>query len=456
MAAAREDMKTYDAQGVSRDPLAGGVTPGSALTSSSSPAHGYAASRMGKAGSMFGSDQPQATHGFEKPEDMRAAGTSDFAHAFAHGDSKLSAYDQAVMRSDVRSKNVSPVMLSDDRTKLASAWDEGYAAAAKDAGGLAGQGGAKLKAMSGKSPLADAIRRAKETAYDEGRTGASSTSRPMKPDEKQQAERVLNGPQPRVEEPARDRGEISLPKQDPWHESNSKDPLKRRVADAYLRTLENVSPLWRAGTAIGGMLSDERTKEGVIGLDDPNLRISDKGRGYIAKDEKPEQDRWKAMADRESARAKAAPPKAHAGSGGQRKMSDAEMMKWGQSMLGNVATQRAAAEHNGPSVRSDERSKNTQGKAGSMASANRAMAPSMYEYKPEFAKAEGQAPGEKNVGPMAQNMAKDPIASVAISKTPEGLLAINKDKGLKLVMGGLADVQRQLDEMKRKKRKAGS
>ncbi len=83
-----------------------------------------------------------------------------------------------------------------------------------------------------------------------------------------------------------------------------------------------------------------------------------------------------------------------------------------------------------------------------MAAANRSMAPSIYEYKAEFTPPE-QKPGEKNVGPMANKMKANPIAATAIVLNPEtGLLAIDKTKGLKLVMGGLADLQRQVDSMK--------
>ncbi len=99
---------------------------------------------------------------------------------------------------------------------------------------------------------------------------------------------------------------------------------------------------------------------------------------------------------------------------------------------------------------SDPKSKNVDDEhfGGPMAQANRSMEPSSYEYKPEFARAEGQHEGEKNVGPMADKMESDPVASTAIVKDPRtGLLAIDKTKGLKLVMGGLASLQRQVDRM---------
>lgn len=101
------------------------------------------------------------------------------------------------------------------------------------------------------------------------------------------------------------------------------------------------------------------------------------------------------------------------------------------------------------SMVSDERAKAATPDAP-MAGANRSMAPSSYEYKPGFAEQAGQKQGETNVGPMAQNMAADPVASTAIVKRPDGLLAIDKDKGLKLVMGGLASVQTELDQLKKR------
>ncbi len=100
---------------------------------------------------------------------------------------------------------------------------------------------------------------------------------------------------------------------------------------------------------------------------------------------------------------------------------------------------------------SDERAKQDAHGEGSMAGANRSMAPFEYEYKPGYAEEAGQHEGEKNVGPMAQYMAKDPVAASALVRRPDGMLAIDKDKGLKLVMGSVADLQMQLDGMKKRK-----
>ncbi len=82
-----------------------------------------------------------------------------------------------------------------------------------------------------------------------------------------------------------------------------------------------------------------------------------------------------------------------------------------------------------------------------MAEANRAMAAQPYSYKPEFAAMEGQAPGEKNVGPMAQKMAADPVASTAVKEDPNtGLLGLDVNKTVKLTAGGVAALQKQNDE----------
>jgi len=105
----------------------------------------------------------------------------------------------------------------------------------------------------------------------------------------------------------------------------------------------------------------------------------------------------------------------------------------------------------GMSTPSDEKTKDMVRGADPMASANRSMSPSVYEYKPKYAAEAGQSPHEKNVGPMANSMAADPLAKTAIMKRPDGMLAIDKDKGLKLVMGGLADLQAQVDSMKKKR-----
>lgn len=92
---------------------------------------------------------------------------------------------------------------------------------------------------------------------------------------------------------------------------------------------------------------------------------------------------------------------------------------------------------------SDERTKDP------IAGANRAQASSAYSYKPGFAEAAGQKRGEVNVGPMAQRMAKDPVARTAVEEDESGLLMLDKDKLSKLHSAGIASLQKQIDGLKK-------
>jgi len=98
---------------------------------------------------------------------------------------------------------------------------------------------------------------------------------------------------------------------------------------------------------------------------------------------------------------------------------------------------------------SDERAKKVLHEEEPMRGANLAMEASAYKYKPQFTPP-GQDEGEVNVGPIAQKMERDPVARTAIVKDDSGLLAIDKEKGLKLAMGSLASLQRQIDEDRRR------
>jgi len=149
--------------------------------------------------------------------------------------------------------------------------------------------------------------------------------------------------------------------------------------------------------------SDERMKQGVMPLYEPDgqqLHMSDEGRGYLA--------------------------------------YGAPDVTSGASLSGPT-----------PRYGKAPAAQKAQAPAAPMAEANRSMDPYSYSYKPGFVPS-SQVPGETNVGPMANAMASDPVASTAVVQDPNsGLLAIDKEKGLKLTMGGLASLQRQVDEMKR-------
>jgi hypothetical protein len=50
---------------------------------------------------------------------------------------------------------------------------------------------------------------------------------------------------------------------------------------------------------------------------------------------------------------------------------------------------------------------------------------------------------------MAQNLAADPVASSAVRKRPNGLLALNRDKLSKLTAGGVGYLQERVDEIEK-------
>lgn len=80
-----------------------------------------------------------------------------------------------------------------------------------------------------------------------------------------------------------------------------------------------------------------------------------------------------------------------------------------------------------------------------LAGAARAMQGYEYAYKPGMTPPE-QRPGERNVGPMAQQMAADPVARNIVKKGPDGLLMLDTNKMVKTLGAISADQQRQNDE----------
>jgi hypothetical protein len=91
--------------------------------------------------------------------------------------------------------------------------------------------------------------------------------------------------------------------------------------------------------------------------------------------------------------------------------------------IGAEKTQAAMASIGGGSM---------QARQDQMTSALGALHPYSYEYKP------GMGPPGPNVGPMAQEMAANPITATAVQRDPEsGLLALDRDRSLKLALGGV-------------------
>jgi hypothetical protein len=82
-----------------------------------------------------------------------------------------------------------------------------------------------------------------------------------------------------------------------------------------------------------------------------------------------------------------------------------------------------------------------------MASAMRSMKPAIYAYKSEYTPPD-QSAGEVNIGPMANAMARNPVARTAIVRDDNtGMLAIDKGKAEKIIMGSLASLQHQIDDI---------
>lgn len=186
------------------------------------------------------------------------------------------------------------------------------------------------------------------------------------------------------------------------------------------------------------MASDERAKE-VLPLYEPEgkqLRVSEDGRGYLASisEDAPTGASLSGPVPKYSKSAPAPKDDAKPSKAKPKPKQERDLSKEADEMLAKERATHEARMAQGPAV-------------DPMAAANRSMEASPYAYKPEFTPPEQQS-GEPNVGPMAQTMAADPVAGTAVRQDPQsGMLTIDRDKGLKVVMGGLASLQKQLDAM---------
>lgn len=223
------------------------------------------------------------------------------------------------------------------------------------------------------------------------------------------------------------------------------------------------------GTVIAGMASDERAKDGVMYLgpepDGKQARWDDAGPRYVDEQANPLRARISSEGGSAPLKASIAHAAASAKRGG---MSLDEMAAWADRERAKVAEQEANALKAGPAIRGGDDGRISlpgpqhdrtlpgpqrslpgpqRGEAG-LAQAARAMAPAAYAYKPEF-RPPDQAPGEPNIGPIAQNMAADPMSATAVKRDPgTGMLTIDRDKAQKLTMGIVASQQRQLDQLR--------
>lgn len=90
---------------------------------------------------------------------------------------------------------------------------------------------------------------------------------------------------------------------------------------------------------------------------------------------------------------------------------------------------------------SDERTKQGASRASDLSSQLAdGLAPYSYEYKPGFREREGQGQGETNIGPMAQNMARNPVTATAVGRGNDGMLYVDGAKATKLALGGIGEL----------------
>lgn len=101
---------------------------------------------------------------------------------------------------------------------------------------------------------------------------------------------------------------------------------------------------------------------------------------------------------------------------------------------------------------SDERTKNVD--RSPIAGANRAMKGEPYTYKEDHIPMHEQ-PGQPHFGFMAQNLEQNPISATAVEEGPDGMKRVDRDRMMQVMASGIADLQRQQDEMRSTLAKGG-
>ena len=285
---------------------------------------------------------------------------------------------------------IGKMTLSDDRAKLAAAWDEGHAAAVSDVKKLAGKKPDELKALSDKRPVAAAVRDVKADAWDEGK----------------------RDPRPRQQ--------VSF-QRNPDAPTDDRNLVEKVSGDIAMNPAygPGVNAMGAAGLVGSALGRDIRAKlygeRGEVTTSDSRAK--------------------KGVSDAEAARLS--------------KWADGEMAKVG----GADAASKWADEELARTRAATEAIDKGRPAADPMADAARAMRASTYAYKPEMTPPE-QSPGEPNVGPMAQTMASSPVTATAIKKDPKtGMLMIDQAKMLKVLGGVAAHQQSQIDALASKRRK---
>jgi hypothetical protein len=308
--------------------------------------------------------------------DQKAVKEAFYARLMKDADSKIAGMKDSVKRGasvaidegDVDEPKDTRVaansFTSDDKAKVAAAWDAGHAYAAQDLETLSAAKPEQLKKLAGENRIAKALLAARKGAWDEG--AAASKKPKLEVEPRQMASRIdpkAHGDKPRAEEP----------------------PVQVQVGGSMFQQGRMV-PMRQQG---------------------------------IPKDRETHQPTYPP-----------APAPAPVGSADPRK--------------GELA------------MYSDERAKVGLGpERGPVAEANRAMRGEPYAYKPEHTP-EHEEPGQPHFGFMAGNLKKSPVSRVAVEKDPKtGLDRVDRDRMLQVVAAGVADLQRQQDELRVGLKKGG-
>ena len=427
---------------------------------------GYAAAREGQPGAMFG-NAPQVQSGYEQPGAANAPGTSDWARygepakhdgpvdwhlggattkkgkksGGSGGFASLAKFlGGGSMRSDMTSKD--EVMYSDDKTKLAAAYAAGKSAAApqkkpsapkklsqeQKAQSIPGTPGRGLDASQ--TDDKGVITMAPVTV--EGTPSKIQDTGP-KPWDERAFEYAKAGNAAQYEK--------NVAAAEAWNKSvqDARDRAPNFAGDHYVPPYEHAQAIARADEAT----SDEKAKN-VIDLDedtnratmrdgssDPRTNSFDK---TFRRDTKADQKRVKKSVEDKAG-----------------KDADAMMAGYAASMKKGPTARVEDLGNDAPDLSTAAKAREGQIPDDAMYRAMKSMQPSLYAYKPGFKPPE-QVPGEVQAGPMANPMKKDPIAGLAVEQEPStGLLAIDKDKALKLTMGSLAVLANDVEQLKRKK-----
>jgi hypothetical protein len=319
----------------------------------------------------------------DRADDMKSAMQANMDRGPSVGRSEPAWLRQYM--DDERVASAPSPMFSDDRTKLAAAWDQGHAAGVENVMRNAQRSPDELRSREG-TPAADAARSSLARGWDEGAAAGRKQERGR----------------------------------------SAATEAAGAVQDAADKALERRDGPFGVNQAI----LDATAPQSPRRIAEPTSR-SEAIRASVAR-------------ARETA-ASMPPPVSSNERVAMFERDNPDALRRARLMQPDVVK----TSPTGEPVYSDERAKKVISGEQRMADANRAQEGYSYAYKDEF-RPPDQAPGEQNVGPMAQEMAADPTARTAVKEDGEtGLLTLDRDKMLKLHGAGLASVQKQLDEIYR-------